>query len=280
MDALFHTLDQGLGANGRLIASWRDLRAIGQDVNRIVRQALIPAFGALWVTVGLGSPVMRVLIAVLGFVSRHTTALKVALVLLTAWFVYTRTATLLFRVATRLTGVEMLAFTGITAKSSAAVKYYTLWTYRAEAGSLALKRTLLLLRGIGPIALTIALSYELDKHKAGLRQWARKNVPGVRWLQDTSSNAPGGAFFDRINPFMSSTPATAKSEGRRPPRSRRQARQPRRPAVERRHDRRVRRQPRREEGRQHPLRRPAGRGGEGVRVNPQQITLTSARTRR
>jgi hypothetical protein len=161
MDALFQTLDRGLGANGRLVASWQDLRAAGQDVNRILRGAVIPAFGILWATLGLGSPPMQLALGLLGALSRHTTLLKGALVLLAAWFVYTRSVELAFRVATRLTALDLYKLTGVTKGSTAAMKAYALWTYKAEIGASALRKQLLLIKGLGVIGITYSIDYIL-----------------------------------------------------------------------------------------------------------------------
>lgn len=173
-DALM-VLDRGVGANGRIVEAWRELRAVGQDVFRIVH-GLAPVFGLLWVTLGLGSPPMRLLIGLLGFVSRHTHALIVLTALLSAEWAYNRT------IALSLWAAEKVLATGyfLLSRAILAVQAAT-WLWNA---ALALNPV---------VAITIAVIALAAAVWLLIHRWQQ--------FKKTASGAfggIGGAFLDQI----------------------------------------------------------------------------------
>lgn len=90
-DAFFATLDKGVGANGQIVEAWKELRAGGLAIGRIVRSTLVPAFLIFWKTLGLGSPPMRLFIGLLGFLSKHMTTVIIVTALLSAEMLYNKT---------------------------------------------------------------------------------------------------------------------------------------------------------------------------------------------
>lgn len=211
-EAMFLTIDRGVGANGRLVTGWHQVRDAGTAVARIATEVLIPTFLVLWGVLGVGSPVMGVLVDLLGFAADHTTVLKIALGLYIAKVILSTAANIAWAFSTRLVGTNLFVLTGTTTGATSATKLFTLWTLRAELAQMAASRASLLwlgrlkgvraalvaLRLLGPIAIPITLLVIYKKEARGFLEWINRlpsprlgdRIPGVK-----SALGEGSIFF-------------------------------------------------------------------------------------